>query len=213
VSRLNQARAQFERRLREAEDFVKRCQGARHASRNRPALIAGQIEWAHEAAAVKLAVASEQFLEITLGLYTLGHRTTSGYRPRRVRTVVLSLPSMLEVFRGDQAFIGWSDPSTVIARSARWLRRGEPYLTTLSSASQLLSYLKKMRNVIVHESDDAVERYERATRALYGALPRRIAPGAQLAGPPPTGMPFLVGASLFEACLGVYRTIAQGVVP
>ncbi len=196
-----------------AEEFVERCRGARHPTHNRPALIGSHIEWGYETAVIKLTVAADQFLEVTLGLYALGHKTANGYRPRRIRTVRSSLPSMLEVFRGDQKFIGWNVPSTVIDRSARWLKGGEPYQTTLSASSQLLSYLRKMRNAIVHESDDAIEKYENATRSLYGAVAVRLSPGVQLAGPLPPAIPLLVGANLFEATTGMYRVIAQGIVP
>lgn len=171
-----------------------------------------QVEWAYEAATIKLIVAAEQFLESTLGLYALGYRTESGYRPGRIRNVKWPLRFMLEVFRGDQPFIGWNDPSAVIDRSAKWLKGGEPYSTTLSSSSQLLSYLRRMRNVIVHESDDAIEKYKNATRLLYGALAGRLSPGAQLVGSPPLGLPWLVGTSLFQAAVGMYRVLAQGIV-
>ena len=212
-SRLNRVRAEFERRIREAEEFVLRCVHARHASANRRALIASQVEWVHEAAALKVVVASEQFLELTLGLYVLGHKTSTGYRPRRLKVVKSSLLSVQEVFRGDQQFVGWNDASVVIRRAERWLRDGEPYRTALSGASQLLSYLKKMRDAIAHESDIAIEKYEDATRGLYGALPKTVSPGAQLLGPPPSGIPYLVGVNLFQAAMAVYRLVAQGIVP
>jgi hypothetical protein len=213
VSRLDRARANFETRIRDAASFVSRSQGARQANANRRAYHNAHIEWIHEAAALKMVVASEQFFETTLGLYAIGERTRGGYRPRRRRHITTTLPSMLEMFRGDQDFLGWNEPSTIIRRADRWLRNGEPYQTTLSAASQVLNYLRVMRNAIAHESDNAVERYERATRALYGALPRQLSPGSQLMQAPPGSIQGLAGSTLFDAAVGIYRLVAVGIVP
>lgn len=213
MSRLDNARAAFEARLLAAEQFVLRSVSARHPQANRPALLTAHVEWAHEAALLKVVVASERFLETALGLYAIGERTRSGYRPRVRRRVDLSLPAMLYVFRGDQDFVGWNDPAAVIRRAEAWLRNGDPFQTPLAAASQLLTYLRQMRNAIAHESDSATEKYERATRRLYGALPRRTAPGAQLTRPPPASIPYLAGASLFEASIATYRLLAKGIVP
>jgi hypothetical protein len=212
-TRVATARNRFEARIAQAEEFARRCRAARHASANRGALIASQVEWTYETSVIKVVVASERFFEWTLGLYVLGDRSSGGYRPRRRREVRSSLPAVLEVFRGDQNFVGWNSPSVVITRAERWLRDGEPYRSTLSSASQVLAYLRQMRNAIAHESDSAVGKYEDATRRLYGALPRRVAPGAQLLQPPPPGIPYLAGVNLFEAAMVVYRAVARGVAP
>lgn len=212
MARLDSARSMFEARVRDAENFALRSRTARNATVNRPAFLSNHVEWAHEAALLKIVVASEQFFEVTLGLYAIGERTTTGYRPRRRRLIQSSLPSMLEVFRGDQEFIGWNEPSVVMRRAERWLRNGEPYQTTLSAASQLLMYLKVMRNAIAHASDNALEKYENATRKLYGALPKRVSPGAQLMQSPPTGIPYLSGTTLFEASVAVYRLVASRIV-
>jgi hypothetical protein len=120
---------------------------------------------------------------------------------------------MLNVFRGDQNFVGWNDPAIIITRAEQWLRRGEPFQTTLAAGSQLLSYLRTMRNAIAHSSDSAIEKYEKATRRLYGAVPGRLCPGTQLTEAPPAAIPGLVGATLFDAAVAVYRLIALRIVP
>lgn len=210
--RLNNMRDRFEHRVLEAETFVSRCGAALHHRGYGAALLARQLEWAHELAMLKVIVASEEFFETTMGLYVIGERTSRGYRPRRRRQVRSSLPEVLKVFRGDRDYVGWGHPADVIQRAEQWLRNGDPYQTTLSAASQLLVYLKTMRNCIAHESDSAFDKYKNATRKLYGALPRNVSPGAQLILPPPAAIPGLVGASLFDASLGVYRLVAQQIV-
>src|SRR5690606_14908195 len=141
------------------------------------------------------------FFEESLGLYVIGERTESGYRPRRRRIIQSSLPSILEVFRGEQDFIGWNDPTAIIERAEKWLRDGGPYQNTLAGASRLISYLRWMRNAIAHASDSATEKYERATRNLYGAVPKRLTPGSQLLRPPPPAIPYLIGPTLFDASI------------
>lgn len=212
ANRLERARATFECAIDEAREFVHRCETSRHSHRERPALKKQQIGWAHELALLKMMVASERFLEYSLGLYVIGTRTGSGYRPRRRRQVAMSLPEILGTFRGDQAFVGWVDPSAVIGRAERWLRGGEPFRTALSSTSQLLSFVQKMRNVIAHESDSAFEKYDNETRRLYGAKPTEVGPGPQLTSPPPGGLAGVAGASLFEGVTAAYRWIAKTIV-
>jgi hypothetical protein len=212
--RLLRARSQFERRILEAEEFVRRSQGARHATASRRAMTTSQFEWAAEISLLKLVVASEHFFETTMALYTLGNRSPSGYRPRRRSLRVTgTVPNICAMFRGDQRFVGWIDPSDVIRRAERWFRHGDPFQATLSGASQILAYLKKMRNTIAHESETAQDTYVNATRQLYGALPRRVLPGAQLLAPPPRSIPYLVGGTLFEAALNSYRGVAARIVP
>ena len=212
MARLDRIRNAFETKVSEAGSFVSRCATARRVGGNRPALIAANIEWAHEVALLKVMVASERFFELALGLYVIGERTTSGYRPRRIRRIESTLPSILDAFRGDQNFIGWNDPSDIAKRAERWLRNGEPFQTTLSAAGQLLKYLKTMRNAIAHSSDSALEKYANATRSLYGATPKQVSPGIQLGQPPPTAIPYLAGATLFEASMQAYRLIASQIV-
>lgn len=212
--RLRRARSQFEARILEAEEFVRRSQTARHATAARRALTTSQVEWAAETAVLKLVLASEHFLETTMALYTLGNRSPSGYRPRRrVRYLSCTIAEVCEIFKGDQAFVGWNDPSDVIRRAERWFRRGEPFQSALSGASQILGYLRKMRNAIAHDSDTSHDTYIRATRGLYGALPSRVLPGAQLLAPPPGAIAYLVGATLFEAAVNSYRSVALRIVP
>ena len=212
MARLDRARTRFESRILEAEEIVRRSLNARDATSGRPAYTVAQLEWIYEASLLKAVVSSEQFLEETLGLYAIGEKTKSGYRPRRRRMLQSSLPEILKVFRGDQEYIGWTSPAVIIARAEQWLTRGGPYQSTLSAASQLLNYVKVMRNVIAHESDSASEKYAKVTLRLYGANPKRSSPGAQLMRPPPAAIPGLIGATLFEATNGLYRSVAAGIV-
>ena len=203
----------FERRILEAEEFVRRSRTARHATASRGALTTSQTEWALEMSALKLVVASERFFETTMALYVLGSRSPGRYRPHRLRRISGTVVEVCGIFTGDQEFIGWNDPSVMIRRAERWFRNGEPFQTTLSGASRILAYLKKMRNAIAHQSRTSQEAYVKETRKLYGALPRWVLPGAQLQALPPRSIPYLTGASLFESAVDAYRSIAEALFP
>ena len=159
-----------------------------------------------------MITAFERFMETSLGLYAIGARTESGFRPRRRQQINVTLPAVLALFRGDAAFVGWVDPQAVTRRAEKWLRGGEPFQTALTPLSALLVYVLQMRNVIAHESDSAFDKYEKATRHLYGALPSRLQPGEQLMSPPPGGLAGVTGASLFSGVVTAYRWIGAAVV-
>jgi hypothetical protein len=210
---LRSSRSGFEARILEAEEFVRRCRSARTATTVRPAFTGHQREWAVEAAVLQVVIASERFFESTMALYAIGDRSPSGFRPRRRRRLDCTATEVRDIFRGDQNFVGWNDPKTVIDRAERWFRNGDPFQAPLSGASRILGYLKSMRNEIAHKSDTSQESYLKATRNIYGALPRRVQPGVQLLAPPPAAIAYLFGANLFEAALNSYRSIAVLIVP
>ena len=212
-NRLGRERLLFERRIGQAEQLVTRCAQARHSAQNRLALTRAELEIVHEIALLKAIVASEQFLERTLGLYVLGTRSPSGYRARRLHQMRGSLTQVLTIFRGDKTFVGWNSPTVVIARASRWLRNGEPFQSHLAAASQFLTYMRKMRNAVAHDSDNAQEEYEDATRRLYGALPIVVSPGYQLMNSAPPALPAAGPGSLFTTAMAIYRGIASRIAP
>jgi hypothetical protein len=203
----------MEARVDAAEDFVLRSTRARHQTAERSALLSSHLEWVHEAALLKVGVAFEHYLETSMGLYVLGERTNTGFRPRRKKKVSMNLPSILDVFRGDQDFVGWNTPEHIIRRAEKWLRNGEPFFTSISAASQTINFLRYIRNVIAHDSDSANEKLEKATRRLYGALPKARSPGALLIAVPPPGLPVAGQPSLFAAAMSTYKALAVSIVP
>ncbi len=212
-NRLDQVRSRFERRIDEAEELVRRGSTARHSSYERVCFTTRQRWWLFEIAFLKTVVASEQFFEHTLGLFVLGERTPSRYKAVRLQTVTTTLPQLLEVFRGDQEFVGWNEPTVIIKRSQRWLRNGEPFRTPLEAAAVLLTYVRRLRNAIAHDSTSANEQLGRSIRALYGSLPSIVNPGRQLQSPAPTGIPYLTGSTLLESIANSYRALASQIVP
>lgn len=210
---LLRARTAFLREIDDAADFFSRANSARHQSIERKAFTTAQREWCAEHTLLKLTVGAECFLEQALGAYVIGERAPSGYRPRRIRRINASLPEALRIFRGDRDFVGWITPGQVIKRAEGWLRNGEPFSSALSPVSQVLGYVRLMRNSIAHESESAQDQFLDRTRALYGALAPNTSPGGQLLQPPPAALGALVGRNLLTGITEVYRAVSSAVVP
>jgi hypothetical protein len=208
-------RTGFQASVASAVSFAQRGQNARRPNVAVPAFSREHLEWIHEAALLKIFVAWEAYLENVMGCYALGERAASGYRAPRLprRRVNTTLPELLQVFRGDQRYVGWADPYKVIARARGWFRDGEPFTTRLGAAAQLLTYLLAVRNAIAHESDTAYERFITETRRLYGTVGRRTTPGGQLLSACPPGIPGLVGATLFHASAQALEAVAVALAP
>ena len=203
----------FHYRIDHAADFANRCESARHATANRPGLRNIQLEWVAEAALLKIVIASEQLFEHSMAMYVAGHKSPSGYRPGCLRRMNISISDARSIFKGDQNYVGWVDTSVVVRRAERWLKQGEPFSSILASSSTLLGYLRTMRNMIAHESDEARDKYIQATRRVYGSLPKRAVPGAQLLEPPPTSFSYLTGRNLLQATVATYRAIGTALIP
>jgi len=196
-----------------AEEFLNRSRIARHSTDNRAAFTQAQIEWCAEQGLLKLTVACEAFLEQALGAYVIGETAPGGFRPVRKRKLKMPHKQALQIFRGDLKFVGWISPGKVMERAESWLRDGEPFAGALAPVSQVLGYVRLMRNSIAHESESATEEFLDRTRNLYGALPRPVSPGHQLLQPCPASLPGLVGADLFSAIVATYRSLSTTVVP
>src|SRR5437016_10422147 len=156
---LAKLRSKFVSCITDAEDLLNRSRTARHPSQSRPAFTRYQLECCAECALLKLTVASEAFLEQSLGAYVIGERSPSGFRPARKRKLDMPHSHALEIFRGDREFVGWNAPGRVIQRAESWLRNGEPFTAALAPISQALGYVKLMRNAIAHESESATDHF------------------------------------------------------
>lgn len=214
-NRLGRCKSGFLKRVGEAEKLVHDVSLARHATLQRLALRLSQKHWMYEIALLKLLVGSERFFEDCLGFYAMGERSPGGYRPRRrrQRQIQASHRQVLATFRADRDYGEWSDPQAVIERADCWLVDGRPFRDPVSGTSQLLTYLRHLRNVIAHESGASRQKLRKSTRRLYGAVPRSLCPGQQLASPGPTGISFLAGGTLFDSAVATFRAIAGQLVP
>jgi hypothetical protein len=210
---LENVRTRFETCITSAEQFLNRCRTARHSTASRAAFRQLELEWCAEHALLKITVASEAFLEQALGAYVIGERAPGGFRAARKRKLHVPHSHALQIFRGDRKFVGWNAPGLVIQRAEFWLRDGEPFTTALAPVSQVLGYVRLMRNAIAHESESATDEFLIRTRQLYGALPRSVSPGHQLLEPCPAALPGLAGADLFTGIALMYRSLATTVVP
>lgn len=199
--------------ISDAESLVLRASAARNPSTSRSSFRRHEMEWIYETAAIKMVVSAERFLEYSLGMYVIGVRKGTKYRPRRVRILSVSLPAILSIFAGDRNFVGWVDGSAVVKRAKEWLRDGEPFNRALVPNRLLLNYVQIMRNSICHDSDSAFESFQEETRLRYGALPSRVTPGFLLMSAPPLSFSLLGSPTLFAGIADTYKWIAKQIVP
>jgi hypothetical protein len=213
--RLVRVRAEFRESLASAIAFAQRAQTARHPIADRPAFRRQHVEWACEAALLKIFVAWETYMEMVMACYATGQRAPSGYRAPRLpqRRLTMSVPQVARLFRGEQRFLGWSDPGVVIRRAKHWFRNGEPFTTHVGGVAQTVLYLKAVRNAVAHESDSAYGTFLAETRRVYGAVVGSPTPGGQLLGPCPPGIPGLAGPNLLEAAGQSLDAIALALAP
>lgn len=211
--KLRLGRGTFLRAVAEAEDFVGRGLVAARGNSKTLAFTGSQRHWIAEHGLLKLTVAWDSFAEMSLGCYVTGERAPSGYRARRLRIIRTSVSEAIRTFRGDKEFIDWISPSVVIKRAEAWLVDGEPFTTGLAGASQLLGYIKLMRNAIAHESESATEKFRQRSRGIYGSLTGRITPGTQLLSPCPAVFKPATPATLLEHTVATYRALASAIVP
>jgi hypothetical protein len=211
--KLRRVRETFLRAVDEAEDFVDRGLTAVRGGSKTLAFTSSQRCWIAEHGLLKLTVAWDSFAETSLGCYAIGERAPSGYKARRLRIIRASVSEATRTFRGDKEFIDWISPSVVIKRAEAWLVDGEPFTTGLAGASQLLGYIKLMRNAIAHESEAATKKFKQRSRGIYGSLSGKLAPGIQLLSPCPAAFKPASPTTLLEHTVATYRALASTIVP
>jgi len=205
-------RRSFEDELEEAVDFLSRGRQAIDRATGRPVFTQKQVSILAETSFLCGCVAWERFLELSLAHYVLGERAPSGYRPKRIIKMRATLPRMRKVFAGDKNYVGWIESGVVRKRAGVWLKDGGPYGPALTSGGTLLTYLRKLRNVVAHDSESAFGEFEDATRQYYGSVPSNFSAGGQLlaVSAPSFGG---TGGELLSDAFAAYRLLAQQIVP
>lgn len=104
-----------------------------------------------EACFLNLFIVFEEFLEASFLHYLVGRMSTARWRPSRY-----AKPPTVEhankMLVGQQRFVDWSTPATVIKYSELYFLEGEPFKTPLSGASAQLLDMKTVRNSTAHKS-------------------------------------------------------------
>ncbi len=115
-----------------------------------------------EACFLKLFVALEEFLEVSFAHYLAGRMSTERWRPSKYAKPI-DTEHALNMLRGVQPFVDWSNPEKVILYACLYFKEGEPYKTPLSGAISHLKSMKTVRNSSAHLSTTT----QRSLEGLY----------------------------------------------
>jgi len=155
-------------------------------------------------------VAWERFLEEAFLSYVMGQRPISGRSPHRYYQPP-NLPSawkFLGMLTGRRPYLDWTEAAHIVER-ARAVFRGGGCFPKLQAQNLVLQDMKKVRNAISHDSDDARARFEELVRRELTTLPPRCTPGSFLGTRNPTARP---PASFLDTYLGVISALANDIV-
>jgi|GEM_PF-1896316 len=118
----------------------------------------GHIYFAYEIAFIKIFTAWERFLEESFVSYLTGCGI-KGYRPRcHVKKV--NRDHALKMLSGTEDYPDWSKIDEVYTLASLYFVNGAPFTLPLQQIELHFNEMKKIRNVIVHISAKAKEKYE-----------------------------------------------------
>lgn len=104
-----------------------------------------------EACFLKLFIALEEFLEASFVHYLVGRMSTARWRPSKYAKPPTS-DHAHKMLLGQQRFVDWSTPDTVVKYAELYFLDGEPFKTPLSGAATQLQDMKTVRNSTAHMS-------------------------------------------------------------
>ncbi len=164
----------------------------------------------HEAAFLRAFVAWERFLEETFLSYLMGQKSISGrslhryYQPPNAS----SAWNLLAMMSGRRPYLDWTE-ATEVAKRAKVVFRNGGWFVRLTAQNSILQDMKKLRNAISHDSDDARAKFEGLVRRELRTLPSGCTPGSFL-GTPDRASP--ARASFLDKYLDVIEALAQDIL-
>ena len=155
-------------------------------------------------------LAWEQFLEETFLGYMMGQRPISGRAPHRYYTPPNSASAwnFLREMTGRRPYVDWTNPSEIVDRAKVVFRNGGCFLK-LPAQNQILQEMKKVRNAISHDSDDAREKFEALVRQKLTTLPTGCTPGRFLGTTNPSANP---PCTFLDTYLDVLKQLAKDIL-
>jgi hypothetical protein len=98
-----------------------------------------------------LFISLEEFLEASFPHYLIGRMSTNRWRPGKYGRP-RDATHAHEMLKGNQRFIDWSTPDTVIKLADLYFKQGEPFRIPIVSSLAHLNRMKKVRNATAHMS-------------------------------------------------------------
>lgn len=117
----------------------------------------------------------EHFLEDTTVAYALGEASIQGqYPPKYISPVDSDHANQL--IKGASTYPDWSDMDKVRNIEKAIFKDGEPYLSAINGFSSKYGDIKKVRNIIVHNSVKSREAFDSLVRTALRAASVGISP-------------------------------------
>lgn len=158
---------------------------------------------------LKVQIAWEIFLEEAFTRYMCGAKAPSGFQPRLMGVQHSTMEkARVTLLEPNRRFLNWSTSSTVNL-ALQHFQAGEPFVTSLSTVSNLLEEMAAIRNRFAHSSQHAARVFSSIVRARLGFVPRGMTVGRFLLTPMSglrgSGPPFidLYGNSLLGAARAI----------
>lgn len=105
----------------------------------------------------------EHFLENSAIAYSLGEENLCGFKPNKYISPI-DEDHANRLIKGDSTYPDWSDIRSVKDTVLRLFENGEPFKSALDGFSSKFSEIKKVRNIIVHNSVKSKEEFDTLVR-------------------------------------------------
>ncbi|MEO0075342.1 MAG: hypothetical protein ABIK31_04445 [candidate division WOR-3 bacterium] len=140
------------------------------------------VDSIYELSFLKIFLAWERFIERTFILYLRGEQTDNGYKP----TSYVSPKDenhAYDIIKGGFRYPDWLNLEFIREKADLFFDKGLPFKDVLynnTTIKKVLQQMKKIRNRIVHASQNSIREYEELLRDEFGAV-LNISPGEFLA--------------------------------
>jgi hypothetical protein len=139
-----------------------------------------RIELLYELAYLRMFIEWERFLEESFIRYLCGYHSRHGTCHAVAGGVLFaSLAAAETALLNGRAYMLWHNPTHVAGRSRKFFNNGFHELVVSSNASRLED-LGAVRHRIVHDQDDARQKFDNATMGITGRRYRGARPGRLL---------------------------------
>jgi len=172
LSELNRIKDELIQNMNKSLDLIKRI------NKISSMLSSDEIYSIYELSFLKIYLSWESFIGRVFILYMIGEKTDSGYAPKRYVTP-RDEKHAYDIIKCGRSFPDWLNIEFIRERSELFFKNGEPFKTALYSKTNIrgaLQNMKVLRNIIVHASKEAEEKYENMLRNELGSAPN-ISPG------------------------------------
>lgn len=127
-------------------------------------------------ALLKVHLSWEAFLEDSFLGYLCGGYSSSSYRPALLTPTARTLSDAYATVRGRANYLSWATKDA-LPRANAYFAMGEPYQTSLTSISTLLTEISTIRNRFAHRSNFAAINFRALLIKNIGHAPRGMTPG------------------------------------